>query len=50
MNYQLYVFVEKLSMIIGYNTVKPLITNTSKEFIECRLDTFSMFYTILRKF
>jgi len=23
-------------------TVKPLITNTSKEFIKCRLDNFSM--------
>ena len=33
------------------NTVKPLITNTSEEFIKCRLDNFSMsFYTILCKF
>ena len=31
-------------------TVKPLITNTSEEFIKCRLDNFSMSYTILRKF
>ena len=32
-------------------TVKPLITNTSEEFIKCRLDNFSMsFITILRKF
>ena len=32
-------------------TVKPLITNTSEEFIKCRLDNFSMsFFTILRKF
>ena len=29
-------------------TVKPLITNTSEEFIKCRLD--NEFYTILRKF
>ena len=27
-------------------TVKPLITNTSKEFIKCRLDNFSMSYIL----
>ena len=27
-----------------YYTVKPLITNTSEEFIKCRLDNFSMRY------
>ena len=36
MKYQLYVFVEKISMIIGYNTVKPLIMNTSWLFIYFR--------------
>ena len=32
---------------------KRLLTNTSEEFIKCRLDNFTMsieFYTILRKF
>ena len=29
-----------------YYTVKPLITNTSEEFIKCRLDNFSMRYYI----
>ena len=33
----------------SYYTVKPLITNTSEEFIKCRL-FFNEFYTILRKF
>ena len=27
-------------------TVKPLITNTSKEFIKCRLDIFSMSFIL----
>ena len=31
------------------NTVKPVITNTSEEFIKCRLDNFLMSF-ILRKF
>ena len=28
------------------DTVKPLITNTSEEFIKCRLDNFSMSYIL----
>ena len=28
------------------NTVNPLITNTSKEFIKCRLDNFSMSFIL----
>ena len=35
------------------HTVKPLITNTSEEFIKCRLDNFSMSFIlrfILRKY
>ena len=28
------------------NTVKPLITNTSEEFIKCRLDNFSMSFML----
>ena len=27
-------------------TVKPLITNTSEEFIKCRLDNFSMSFIL----
>ena len=27
-------------------TVKPLITNTSEEFIKCRLDNFSMSFML----
>ena len=34
-----------------HDTVKPLITNTSEEFIKCRLDNFSMsLILIYRKF
>ena len=29
-----------------YPTVKPLITNTSEEFIKCRLDNFSMSFIL----
>ena len=29
-----------------YDTVKPLITNTSEEFIICRLDNFSMSFRL----
>ena len=29
-----------------YDTVKPLITNTSEEFIKCRLDNFSMSFIL----
>ena len=29
-------------MNLEVSTVKPLITNTSEEFIKCRLDNFSM--------
>ena len=29
------------------NTVKPLITNTSIEFIKCRLENFTIYLTIL---
>ena len=29
-----------------YDTVKPLITNTSEEFIICRLDNFSMSFIL----
>ena len=29
-----------------YDTVKPLITNTSEEFIICRLDNFSMSFML----
>ena len=28
------------------STVKPLITNTSEEFIKCRLDNFSMSFIL----
>ena len=28
------------------HTVKPLITNTSEEFIKCRLDNFSMSFIL----
>ena len=31
------------SMNTLHGTVKPLITNTSEEFIKCRLDNFSVF-------
>ena len=30
----------------GIDTVKPLITNTSEEFIKCRLDNFSMSFIL----
>ena len=29
-----------------FTTVKPLITNTSEEFIKCRLDNFSMSFIL----
>ena len=29
-----------------FSTVKPLITNTSEEFIKCRLDNFSMSFIL----
>ena len=29
-----------------FHTVKPLITNTSEEFIKCRLDNFSMSFIL----
>ena len=29
-----------------FNTVKPLITKTSEEFIKCRLDNFSMSFIL----
>ena len=31
-------------------TVKPLITNTSEEFIKCRRQFSNEFYTLLRNF
>ena len=39
---------KKISKVFIKNTLKPLITNTSEEFIKCRLD--NEFYTIFRKF
>ena len=33
-------------IIIDDYTVKPFITNTSKEFIKCRLDNFSMSFIL----
>ena len=36
---------EKIKRIWAY-TVKPLITNTSKEYIKCRLGNFSMSYIL----
>jgi len=32
--------------ITGFHTVKPLIRNTSEEFIKCRLDNFSMSFIL----
>ena len=37
-------------LITRNHTVKPLITNTSEEFIKCRLHNFQWVYTLLRKF
>ena len=37
-------FIDKLT------TVKPLITNTSEEFIKCRRQFSNEFYTLLRNF
>ena len=31
---------------MGFTTVKPLITNTSEEFIKCRLDNFSLSFIL----
>ena len=36
------VFLRSIKNALFLNTVKPLITNTSEEFIKCRLDNFSM--------
>ena len=36
-------FVEDL---LKYNTVKPFITNTSEDFMKCRLDNFSMSFIL----
>ena len=32
--------------VVDFNTVKPLITNTSNEFIKCRLEHFSMSFIL----
>ena len=34
------------SSSIQFSTVKPLIKNTSEEFIKCRLDNFSMSFIL----
>ena len=41
-----YILCNMWSTIIRFGTVKPLITNTSEEFIKCRLDKFSMSFII----
>ena len=38
--------VSYLIKIFRYNTVKPLIMNTSEEFIKCRLDNFFMSFIL----
>ena len=54
-HYKIYMSNVKLNIQIttSYNgiqfvihTVKPLITNTSEEFIKCRLDNFSMSFML----
>ena len=37
---------ENLYLKLVDHTVKPLITNTSEEFIKCRLDNFSMSFIL----
>ena len=41
-----WVQVRSKILVWAYTTVKPLITNTSKEFIKCRLDNFSMSFIL----
>ena len=37
---------EGIRVISYFSTVKPLIKNTSEEFIKCRLDNFSMSFIL----
>ena len=37
---------EPLHKDLNHTNVKPLITNTSEEFIKCRLDNFSMSFIL----
>ena len=38
--------LKNVNMHKEFGTVKPLITNTSEEFIKCRLDNFSMSFIL----
>ena len=47
---ELYVIILNFTFVFRFSTVKPLITNTSEEFIKCRLDSFSKSFIQLGKF